>query len=60
METLILVLFFSIIFNLIYVISKKLNSQAEKQSLMLKELNSRLTNIENKIDFLHREIKNLK
>lgn len=60
MEILILVLLFSIIFNIIYVIPKKLNSQAEKQSHMLKELNLRLTNIENKINFLNKEINNLK
>lgn len=60
MEILILILLFPIIFNIIYVIPKKLNSQAENQSLMLKELNLRLTNIENKIDFLHKEIKDLK
>ncbi|WP_300381651.1 hypothetical protein [Clostridium sp.] len=48
----ILVLLFTIIFNIVYGIPKKLNSQAEKQSLMMKELNLRLTNIENKIDSL--------
>lgn len=59
METLILLaLFFTIIFNIIYAIPKKLNSQAEKQSLIMKELNLRLTNIENKIDSINKELKN--
>lgn len=56
----VLVLFFIIIFNIIYAIPKKLNSQAEKQSLIMKELNLRLTNIENKIDSMNKELKKIK